>query len=104
MIDHIIATTKSPQITYIGFSQGSIAFLAMSCIKPEYNKKIKLANLLAPVTAFYPIKSIVFKVWSLFNYFVEVKYLQIISENEENNKFVSTFLNTYHSTHSIAYF
>lgn len=49
MISHVLNATKQDQLFYVGFSQGTSAFFAMSSTKPELNKYIKLMVALAPV-------------------------------------------------------
>lgn len=75
MIDHIIAKSKVSKVTFIGISQGCTSYMVLSSLRPEYNEKILLANLVAPVTTFYPTKSIVLKTLTLFNFIVEVRQL-----------------------------
>ncbi|XP_053603529.1 lipase 1-like [Plodia interpunctella] len=48
-IDHILKVTSREKISYVGFSQGTTIFFVMCSVKPEYNKKINHAVLLAPV-------------------------------------------------------
>ncbi|KAL3285317.1 hypothetical protein HHI36_019426 [Cryptolaemus montrouzieri] len=47
-IDHILRVTKKKKLQYIGHSQGGTIFYIMTSLKPEYQKKIALASLLAP--------------------------------------------------------
>ncbi|VVD03003.1 unnamed protein product [Leptidea sinapis] len=48
-IDYILNKTGRPTLTYIGFSQGTTTFLTACSLRPEYNRKINYAILLAPV-------------------------------------------------------
>lgn len=57
MIDHIIDTTKKDKIFYIGHSMGTTGFMVMANEKPEYQEKIHLASLLAPVAFVDHMKS-----------------------------------------------
>lgn len=50
-IDHILSETKFKKLHFFGYSQGSTAFFVMTSMLPEYNDKIILANLMAPVAA-----------------------------------------------------
>ena len=47
-IDHMLHTTKSSKIFYIGHSQGGAAYLVCMSMLPEYNEKVVQAHLLAP--------------------------------------------------------
>ncbi|XP_033225822.1 lipase 3-like [Belonocnema kinseyi] len=47
-IDYVLNTTKQPDLFYVGFSQGGGILFIMGSLKPEYNKKIRMAALLAP--------------------------------------------------------
>lgn len=49
MIDYITNYTNQSQIFYVGGSQGATSFYVAMSMKPEYNKKIRLATLLCPV-------------------------------------------------------
>jgi len=48
-IDHVLKTTGSSKINYIGFSMGTSMFWIMMSLHPEYNEKIKLMTAFAPV-------------------------------------------------------
>lgn len=48
-IDYILNATHQKKLHYIGFSQGTSAFLVLTSMRPEYNDKIIEANLLSPV-------------------------------------------------------
>lgn len=49
MIDYITSTAGFNKIFYVGHSQGTSQFFAMTATKPSYNKKIALMSALAPV-------------------------------------------------------
>ena len=49
MIDYIISVTGQVGITYIGHSMGATIAAVLLSQRPEYNSKIKLLILLAPV-------------------------------------------------------
>lgn len=49
MIDYILEKTQQQNLQYVGHSQGTTVFFVMASTRPEYNKKIRLASLLAPV-------------------------------------------------------
>ncbi|XP_026322442.1 lipase 3-like [Hyposmocoma kahamanoa] len=48
-IDYILLNSSRPKLDYVGFSQGTTIFFVMASMRPEYNKKINHAVLLAPV-------------------------------------------------------
>ncbi|EDV49332.2 lipase 3 [Drosophila erecta] len=47
-IDHILTTTKQSSLHYVGHSQGCTVMVVMLSMRPEYNKRIRTASLLAP--------------------------------------------------------
>ena len=49
MIDKVIDATGAEKIHYGGHSMGTTSFMVMANKKPEYQEKIILANLLAPI-------------------------------------------------------
>ncbi|KAH8419344.1 hypothetical protein KR222_006081 [Zaprionus bogoriensis] len=52
-IDYVLARSKGhKQVHYVGHSQGTTAFFAMGADKPEYMKKVKLFQALAPTVYF----------------------------------------------------
>ncbi|XP_030759841.1 lipase 1-like isoform X2 [Sitophilus oryzae] len=85
MIDHVINKTKFSKLTYVGMSQGSLTYFIMTSEKPEYNKKIKVANLLAPVFTFYNTKNYLFWLWDLGNFAIE-PLMRIFNINELFNR------------------
>ncbi|CAA9999153.1 unnamed protein product, partial [Nesidiocoris tenuis] len=48
-IDLILKTTGFESLLYVGHSMGTSAFLVLLSERPEYNKKVRAAALLAPV-------------------------------------------------------
>lgn len=49
VIDYILEKTSQPKLYYIGYSQGTTSLLVLLSEKPEYNDKIYVASLMAPV-------------------------------------------------------
>lgn len=49
VIDYILQKTATSKLHYIGISQGTTALITMLSEKPEYNEKIHVASLMAPV-------------------------------------------------------
>ncbi|KAG7308302.1 hypothetical protein JYU34_006998 [Plutella xylostella] len=48
-VDLVLAAARRPRLHYVGFSQGTTAFLALCSLRPEYNERVARAVLLAPV-------------------------------------------------------
>ncbi|XP_062703827.1 lipase 1-like [Aedes albopictus] len=48
MVDYILHLTGRKRLHYIGHSQGSVVFLVMTSMHPQYNQKIASAHLSAP--------------------------------------------------------
>lgn len=49
MIDYVLNYTNQKNLQYIGHSMGTTVLLTLLSMKPEYNAKIKLGILLAPI-------------------------------------------------------
>ena len=49
MIDKVIETTGQEKIFYIGHSMGTTSLMVMANDRPEYQEKIHLAHMLAPI-------------------------------------------------------
>lgn len=61
MIDYILALSSWEKLIYIGHSQGTTSFFVMNIEKPEYNQKILLGHMLAPVAFWSNIISPLFR-------------------------------------------
>lgn len=48
-IDYILKKTNKTKLHYLGHSQGTTSFFVMMSMKPEYNQKIRLGVMFAPV-------------------------------------------------------
>jgi len=60
LVDYVLEATNSSSLSYVGHSRGcAMAFLLMSD-RPEYNKKIHLLQLLAPVVYTSSASSIIY--------------------------------------------
>ncbi|XP_055590800.1 lipase 3-like [Uranotaenia lowii] len=57
MIDYILNSTSSEKLQYIGHSQGTTSYFAMSCSRPEYNDKVVLVTALAPAVILKQVRS-----------------------------------------------
>ncbi|XP_034249632.1 lipase 3-like isoform X2 [Thrips palmi] len=51
-IDYVLAVTGQPSLSYIGHSMGTTALLVLLATRPEYNRRVRVASLLAPVAYF----------------------------------------------------
>lgn len=49
VIDYILKETATEKLHYVGISQGTTALMVLLTEKPEYNDKIHVASMLAPV-------------------------------------------------------
>lgn len=49
VIDYILEKTMNTKLYYIGYSQGTTSIMVLLSEKPEYNDKIHIASLMAPV-------------------------------------------------------
>lgn len=74
LIDYILKLKGDESLHYIGHSQGTTAYLVMGQARPEYNKKIRLASLLAPVAFMEHIQNPVFLLLSPPAYFLETTF------------------------------
>lgn len=57
MIDYVLNNTNSDKLLYIGHSQGTTVYFAMSSSRPEYNDKIALMTALSPAVVLKRIRS-----------------------------------------------
>lgn len=49
VIDYVLNQTGQTKVRYIGHSQGTSSLFVLLSLKPEYNEKISIASLMAPV-------------------------------------------------------
>lgn len=49
-IDYVLNTTKKSDLYYVGHSQGTIVAFVLLAERPEYNKKVRVASILAPIS------------------------------------------------------
>lgn len=87
MIDYVLKSTKRKTLRYIGHSMGTTVLIVLLSMKPEYNAKIELGILLAPVALWKDIspvlKSILYKIPNF-----KVKKYQSHIVNEINIYFI----------------
>lgn len=51
-IDYVLAVSEQPSLYYVGHSMGTTALLALLSTRPQYNQRVRIAALLAPVAYF----------------------------------------------------
>lgn len=49
VIDYILQQTNNSKLYYLGYSQGTTSLMVLLSERPEYNSKIHVASLMAPV-------------------------------------------------------
>ncbi|CAB3257937.1 unnamed protein product [Arctia plantaginis] len=69
MIDYALETTKQEKLFYIGHSQGSTAFFALTATRPEYNDKIIMMYALSPIVYMNNTRSPLFRMMSPSSHF-----------------------------------
>ncbi|XP_055545695.1 lipase 1-like [Wyeomyia smithii] len=62
MIDYILDKSKVSKLYYIGHSQGTTTYFAMSCSRPNYNDKIALMIALSPAVVLKRVRSPILRV------------------------------------------
>lgn len=48
-MDHILSKTNVEKISFVGYSQGTTAFLVFTSMRPQYNARFNDVHLMAPV-------------------------------------------------------
>lgn len=59
IVDYVLNATQQPKLNYIGHSQGTTDFFVMTSMRPEYNAKIQISFLMAPVAYMGHIRSFI---------------------------------------------
>ncbi|CAH2226511.1 jg21333, partial [Pararge aegeria aegeria] len=94
-IDYVLSETQYSKLSYVGFSQGTTALFVMCSLRPEYNKKIDHAILLAPVAWLkhtkYPLIDLFSKKLGMLTWFAETQKVYEVFPFNEN-------LNLYHAS------
>lgn len=49
IINHVLSKTNAEKISFVGYSQGTTAFLVFTSTRPEYNARLNDVHLMAPV-------------------------------------------------------
>lgn len=78
--DYILNFNGDNSLHYIGMSQGCTSFFVFASQRPEYNKKIKLASLMAPASVMetFPEMSLTSTIYKmLFEYLTNYRRLNI---------------------------
>ncbi|XP_045765480.1 lipase 3-like [Maniola jurtina] len=94
-VNYILSETRYSKVSYVGFSQGSTTFFVMCSMRPEFNKKINHAILLAPVAWLkhtkYPLIDFFSKSLNILTWIAETQ--QVYEAFPFNEK-----LNLYHAS------
>lgn len=59
IVDYVLNATQQPKVNYIGHSQGTTDFFVMTSLRPEYNDKIQISFLIAPIAYMQHIRSFI---------------------------------------------
>ncbi|KAK6625800.1 hypothetical protein RUM43_006099 [Polyplax serrata] len=63
-IDFVLETTNKKKLVYIGHSMGTTMFFVLMSTRPEYNRKIEVGMLMAPVAYLKHTKSPLFRLFA----------------------------------------
>ncbi|XP_026468891.1 lipase 1-like [Ctenocephalides felis] len=66
-IDYVLNATENVSLRFIGHSQGTTVFFVLLAEKPEYNKKIITAHLMAPAAYVWNVRSPLIRTLEIFN-------------------------------------
>lgn len=75
-IDFTLNYTKQSDLYYVGYSQGTTLYFIMISELPEYNKKIRLSIIMAPVT--YTSENL-FPVGRMFWAAIELNHVSLLN-------------------------
>lgn len=70
-IDYILQQTNSSKLYYVGFSQGTTSLMVLLSEKPEYNDKIYVASMMAPV-GYMSHSDSIYRLFSYISSFMDV--------------------------------
>lgn len=71
-IDYVLSKTGQKDLIYIGHSQGTTDFFIMNSERPEYNAKIRLGVIMAPVVFMEHLPNPIAQILALFANTIEV--------------------------------
>uniref|UniRef100_A0A182RX02 Lipase n=1 Tax=Anopheles funestus TaxID=62324 RepID=A0A182RX02_ANOFN len=57
MVDYVLEQTGQTQVHYVGHSQGTTIFFVLNSLRPEYNRKFRLMQALAPAVFLTHLKN-----------------------------------------------
>ena len=72
MIDYVLRVTGQEKLYYIGHSQGTTSFFVMTSERPEYNDKIRLGVMLAPIGYMSNMRNPFFQLLAIFEGVIDV--------------------------------
>nr|UXP71923.1 esterase [Manduca sexta] len=91
-VDYILQRTKQSKLHYVGHSQGGTTFLVLNSLRPEYNKKFKSFQGLAPAAIFTNNDHLVFSALAPFENIIETTAFSMgIGEIFGNREFITWF-------------
>ena len=92
-IDYVLACTKYHQINYLGHSQGGHVLLNCLSYLPQYNSKINLAALFAPVGGNITAQSRYFRknISDTYTSYLELRGKNFIADYDYNGSFQAKF-------------
>lgn len=80
IVDHILETTATQQLDYIGHSQGVASFLVMNTLRPEYQKYFRTVIAMSPIAFLSHLKN---------------PYLRMLAKNSDKVELVLELLRIY---------
>lgn len=76
-IDYVLNKTGQEKVVYIAHSMGTTMFFVLTSIFPEYNDKVELAMLMAPVAYLSSVKSPLIRMLAAYGKELEVSVGQL---------------------------
>lgn len=77
-IDYILGVNNQKSLFYVGHSQGTSSFFALTSEKPEYNEKVRFAVALGPAAYLGHAKSLIIRSFAIFRNQIEVSNQKLI--------------------------
>ncbi|KAK6625798.1 hypothetical protein RUM43_006097 [Polyplax serrata] len=89
-IDFVLEKTNREKLIYVGHSMGTTMYFILLSMLPEYNEKIELGVMMAPVAYMYHCKSLFIQAVAPFAHLVNLVIAARIGEFLPNNKFLGS--------------
>ncbi|XP_062540108.1 lipase 3-like [Armigeres subalbatus] len=95
MIDYALNKTGSDKLQYVGHSQGTTTYFAMTSSRPEYNQKIALMTALSPAVVLKRVRSPILQVLlnladQIMGVFNSLNVHEFLPYNENNHKLMQS--------------